>query len=203
MHLVWLHWEKTLGSLCLLPSRLCPLCLFPLLKGDGQNKEYVHGFLQIPPVSFFPLVDPIMYISFRWEILAEYNYMLNVVSPTTESPNPGMLREREREGPCQWTDMGNTCTHSHTEFSFFFFFLRFDLFILERREGKEKERERNICARDTQIHCLSHAPNWGPGPQPRHVPWPGIKPVTFQFTGQHSIHWITPARAIVLFLCLI
>ena len=27
--------------------------------------------------------------------------------------------------------------------------------------------------RETLIGCLSHAPSWGPGPQPRHVPWPG------------------------------
>ena len=38
--------------------------------------------------------------------------------------------------------------------------------------------------------CLSHAPYWGPSPQPRHVPWLGIKPVTLQFTGRHSIQWV-------------
>ena len=43
--------------------------------------------------------------------------------------------------------------------------------------------------------CLSHAPYWGPGPQPRHVPWLEIELVTLWFTGQHSIHWATPARA--------
>ena len=48
--------------------------------------------------------------------------------------------------------------------------------------------ERNIC-------CLSQAPNWGPSPQPRHVPWLWIKPATFQIAGQHSVHWATPARA--------
>ena len=43
--------------------------------------------------------------------------------------------------------------------------------------------------------CLSHAPYWGPGLQPTHVPWLGIKPATLWFSGQHSIHWATPARA--------
>ena len=43
--------------------------------------------------------------------------------------------------------------------------------------------------------CLSFAPYWGPGPQPRHVPWLGIEPVTLWFPGQHSIYWATPARA--------
>ena len=42
---------------------------------------------------------------------------------------------------------------------------------------------------------LSHTPYWGPGPQPRHMPWPGIKPATFWFAGLHSTHWATPARA--------
>ena len=27
--------------------------------------------------------------------------------------------------------------------------------------------------------CLSHTPYWGPGPQPRHVPWLGIEPGPF------------------------
>ena len=47
--------------------------------------------------------------------------------------------------------------------------------------------------------CLSRVPNWGPGPQPRHVPWLGIKPATLWFTGQCSIHWAPPARAINFF----
>ena len=34
-----------------------------------------------------------------------------------------------------------------------------------------------------------------PGLQPRHVPQLGIEPVTLCFTGQHSIHWATAARA--------
>ena len=32
--------------------------------------------------------------------------------------------------------------------------------------------------------CLSHAPHWGPGPQPRHVPSLGIKPKTLWFTAR-------------------
>ena len=42
--------------------------------------------------------------------------------------------------------------------------------------------------------CLSHAPYWGPSPQPRPVPWLGIELLTLWFTGWHSIHWATPAR---------
>ena len=43
--------------------------------------------------------------------------------------------------------------------------------------------------------CPSHAPYWGPGPQPRHVPWQGTEPVIVWFAGWHSIHWAIPARA--------
>ena len=41
--------------------------------------------------------------------------------------------------------------------------------------------------------CPSHAPYWGPGPKPRHVPWLGIEPATLWFIGQCSVHWVTPA----------
>ena len=48
--------------------------------------------------------------------------------------------------------------------------------------------------------CLSCTPHWAPGPQPRHVPWMGIKLVTLWFTGWHSVHWATPARPLFSFL---
>ena len=57
--------------------------------------------------------------------------------------------------------------------------------------GKGKERETSMCG------CLSHASWWGPDPQPRHVPWLGIEPATFGFTGPRSIHWATPARVLL------
>ena len=66
--------------------------------------------------------------------------------------------------------------------------------LLERGEGREKGREGSVYG------CLSHAPNWGPGLQPRHVPWPGIEPATLQFVGRCSIHWDTLARETVAFL---
>ena len=63
------------------------------------------------------------------------------------------------------------------------------LFVFsEKGEGREKGRE-------TWISCLSHTLSWWPGPRPRHVPWSGIKPMTFQFTSWRSAHCATPARA--------
>ena len=44
------------------------------------------------------------------------------------------------------------------------FFKDFIYLFLERGEGKEKERETSMCG------CVSHAPYWGPGLQPRHGP---------------------------------
>ena len=65
------------------------------------------------------------------------------------------------------------------------------LFIFRER-GREEERERG----KHQCVVASHTcPHWGPGLQPRPVPWLGIKPPTLWFTGRHSIHWATPARA--------
>ena len=72
---------------------------------------------------------------------------------------------------------------------------RFYYFIFgERGRVGEREEEKHRCARDTWIGCLSCAPYWGPGLQPRHVPWLGIKLETLWFTDQHSIHWASPAR---------
>ena len=49
------------------------------------------------------------------------------------------------------------------------FFLGFIYLLLERGEEREKGRETSMC-RSYVISCLSHAPNWGSGLQPRHVP---------------------------------
>ena len=66
------------------------------------------------------------------------------------------------------------------------FFKDFNLF-LDKGKGRKRGRE-------TSMGCLLHIPNWGPSLQPRHVPWLGIEPATFQFTGRCSNHWGTPAR---------
>ena len=48
---------------------------------------------------------------------------------------------------------------------------RFYLFIFrERGREGERAREKHRYAKDTSIGCLWHAPNWGPGLQPGHVP---------------------------------
>ena len=62
------------------------------------------------------------------------------------------------------------------------------LFFREGKGGEKRGRETSTCG------CLSRGPHWGPGLQPRHVPWLGIKPMTLWFAGCHSIHWATPAR---------
>ena len=53
----------------------------------------------------------------------------------------------------------------------FIYLLTYLLIFRERgREGERRKgrRDESICG------CLSSAPYWGPGPQPRHVPWLGI-----------------------------
>ena len=61
----------------------------------------------------------------------------------------------------------------------FFFFKDFIYLFLER--GKEGKREREKYQHVVASHV---APHWGPGPQPRHVPWLGIEPATPGFIAQ-------------------
>ena len=63
------------------------------------------------------------------------------------------------------------------------------------REGEREGEKQSVCKR--YIHWLPLTPSQlgEPGPQPRHVPWLGIEPVTFWFSGRRSVHWATPARA--------
>ena len=76
-----------------------------------------------------------------------------------------------------------------TKLSGIFFFLDFMYLFLDRGEGREIERERNISVRDIhQSAAFCMPPTGDQALQPRHVPQPGIEPVAFQFTGRHSIH---------------
>ena len=69
-------------------------------------------------------------------------------------------------------------------------------FLFLETEGKGGRKR----GRGTMCGCLSHAPYWGLGPQPRHVPSLGIEPVTLWFASWHSTHWATPATATECFL---
>ena len=74
---------------------------------------------------------------------------------------------------------------------YFTFFFKI-LFIF--REGREEQRERNISVWMPLEHPLLEI-----CPQPRHVPWLGIKLVTLWLAGWCSIHWATSARATFVF----
>ena len=73
---------------------------------------------------------------------------------------------------------------------------QFYLFIFERGEGREKERERNIDVREKLRSVASHAPLLGTQPaETRPVPWPGTEPVTFCFSGWCPTNWAIPVKA--------
>ena len=79
---------------------------------------------------------------------------------------------------------------------FFFFFLRFYVFIFRDR-GREEEREG-----EKHLLVASHTRrNWGLIPQPRHVPWPGIKAEAFRFVGQCPTKPRLPGFFYSLFRC--
>ena len=82
----------------------------------------------------------------------------------------------------------------HLIFKIFLFLKIFYSFIFRERRRKG-EREGNIDLREK--HCLVAScmhPDWEPNPQPRHVPWLGIKPATLHFVGWHPTNWVTPAE---------
>ena len=77
-----------------------------------------------------------------------------------------------------------------------FFFKRINLLVWEREEWRGKEGERNIRVREKYwwVASCMH-PDKGLNPQPRHVPWLGIEPVTICFVGQRPTNWASLVRA--------
>ena len=79
--------------------------------------------------------------------------------------------------------------HKSENIELYRYFLGFIFLFLERGKGGKKKGKKHQCV------VASHAPPyWGHDPQPRHVPWLGIEPVTFCVTSLSSIHWAIPAR---------
>ena len=85
--------------------------------------------------------------------------------------------------------------HLNQEIWWLLLFLKdFIYLFLERGEGGEKEREISMCG------GLSCSPHWGPGLQPRRVPWLGIKPETLWFAAHaQSTELCQPGQVITTF----
>ena len=74
---------------------------------------------------------------------------------------------------------------------FIYFFKRFDFFIL----GRVGERGKiDVWAEHRRVASCMH-PERGPGPPPRHMPWPGIEPVSDLFLCRLMPNWAAPVRA--------
>ena len=128
---------------------------------------------------------------------------LSTVPGSTHSAHPRPTLISSSKGQCRGWAICNFLLLSelhifHINFNVFCYELPFRvncfvlLCILERgKGGRKRGRATSMCG------CLSHAPYWGPCLQPRHVPWLGIETATLWFSGQHSIHWATPARAVI------
>ena len=116
-----------------------------------------------------------------WIIIA----IVSILTPTTALPGPAPITEVP--GLLAAISDPSNAGRPHL----FFLKILFIYLFLERKGkgGRERGRETSMCG------CLSCAPHWGPGRQPRHVPQLGTKPATPWFAGRHSIHWATSARA--------
>ena len=80
---------------------------------------------------------------------------------------------------------------------FFIYFFNPQPKILVRKG----ERERETSMREKHQSVISRTyPNWGSNLQPKYVPWPGIKPVTFWCMGWCSNQLGHQARAQVILL---
>ena len=67
------------------------------------------------------------------------------------------------------------------------FFQRFYLFIFRKRGERKRGREMLVSERNID-RVPSVRPDWGPNPQPRHEPTPGIETVTFHSVGRRLTH---------------
>ena len=76
-----------------------------------------------------------------------------------------------------------------------FFKILFILFFRKEKGERKTGRETSMCG------CLSHALFWGPGLQPRHVPYTGNRTFIDPLISRSALNqWATPARAYSVFL---
>ena len=70
------------------------------------------------------------------------------------------------------------------------------LFFREWKGGRKRGRETSMCS------CFSCTPHWGPGLQPRRVPWLGIEPETLWVTAcDKSTELHQPGFILTIFKC--
>ena len=125
-------------------------------------------------------------------------------APTTDlACNPGMCPDWESN----WWPLGSQAGAQSTEphqpgwIVWVLYILnpclRYLIELFLERGKREREREKHLCERETSISRLSYSPrhpDQGPNPQPNHVPWLGIKLVTFWFEAWCPTHWATMVR---------
>ena len=136
-----------------------------------------HWHLQAPlPVLTLALFLPQLRLLSPWK------------SSTPQSPPRGL--ESTLPNACWCWYFGHFLWNMHV-----FVFLRFYLF-LEKGEGRDKKRDRNVDVREKhRLVASCTSPDWEPNPKPRCVPWLEIELVTFHFAGWCPAHWVTAVRA--------
>ena len=66
--------------------------------------------------------------------------------------------------------------------------------FLERAEGREKEREKNIDVLETHPSFVPSCPQLGTQPATQACALTGNQTSNLWFSGRHSIHWATPTQ---------
>ena len=89
----------------------------------------------------------------------------------------------------------NKACHQILDYSIIFFKILFIYFYTERKGERQRGGETSVCG------CPSRGPHWGSGPQPRHVPWLGIKLATLWFTA-HAQSMSYTSQGSITFLIL-
>ena len=150
-----------------------------------------------------PFIPPVLWhLSSPLQLLLNFLFLTLSIFPlctqtssVCQSPQKDLLHHTSGPCPLTFSFKKSTIWKSYLYKSpvlYCCFLKDFIYLFLERGEGRERERETSMCG------CLLFTPCWGPGRQPRHVPWMGIQPAMLWLASPRLTLWATPARTPLL-----
>ena len=138
------------------------------------------GFRYFIPKAVVPCVLELSQASSWWRWCLDYFFMTDVIGRYKKMPCfylmvifPMIILEE-----LYWKNfLYNYRKKCLIKYVSSFVFKDFVYLFLDRKGERKRGRKTLICG------CLSRTPYWGPGLQPRHVPWLGIELETLWFAG--------------------